>query len=41
MPAILEWKVLYVQFSPDRVLREYYYMDDPEVPRLPAGRFIR
>jgi hypothetical protein len=39
MPAITEWKVLYVQFSPDHVLREYYYMDDPEVPKLPAGRF--
>jgi hypothetical protein len=41
MPAVTEWKVLFVQFSPDRVLREYYYMDDPEVPRLPAGRFHR
>lgn len=41
MPAITEWKVLYVQFSPDHVLREYYYMDDPEVPKLPAGRFRR
>jgi hypothetical protein len=33
--------VLFVQFSPDRVLREYYYMDDPELPRLPAGTFRR
>lgn len=41
MPAVEEWKVLFVQFSPDRVLREYYYMDDPELPRLPAGRFRR
>jgi len=41
MPAVTEWKVLYVQFSPDHVLREYYYMDDPEVPKLPAGRFTR
>ena len=41
MPAITEWKVLFVQFSPDRVLREYYYIDDPEVPKLPAGTFRR
>jgi hypothetical protein len=42
MPAVMtEWKVLYVQFSPDRVLREYYYMDDPEVPKLPGGSFRR
>lgn len=41
MPAQTEWKVLYVQFSPDNVLREYYYIDDPELPRLPAGRFRR
>ena len=41
MPAVTEWKVLFVQFSPDHVLREYYYMDDPELPRLPAGRFRR
>jgi len=41
MPAVTEWKVLFVQFSPDRVLREYYYMDDPEVPKLPAGQFRR
>jgi hypothetical protein len=41
MPATTEWKVLFVQFSPDRVLREYYYMDDPEVPKLPAGTFRR
>ena len=40
-PMELEWKVLFVQFSPDRILREYYYMDDPEVPRLPPGRFHR
>ncbi len=24
------WKVLYVQLSPDHVVRELYYMDDPE-----------
>jgi hypothetical protein len=42
MPAVMtEWKVLFVQFSPDRVLREYYYMDDPEVPKLPGGTFRR
>jgi len=41
MPAAEEWKVLFVQFSPDHVLREYYYMDDPELPRLPAGRSRR
>ena len=42
MPAVMtEWKVLFVQFSPDRVLREYYYMDDPEVPKLPGGSFRR
>jgi hypothetical protein len=39
MPATEEWKVLFVQFSPDQVLREYYYMDDPDLPRLPPGRF--
>jgi hypothetical protein len=38
MPVTEEWKVLFVQFSPDGILREYYYMDDPELPRLPAGR---
>jgi hypothetical protein len=31
--------VLFVQFSPDHVLREYYYMDDPDVPKLPSGSF--
>ena len=41
MPATEEWKVLFVQFSPDGILREYYYMDDPELPRLPAGRLHR
>jgi len=42
MPAVMtEWKVLLVQFSPDRVLREWYYIDDPEVPKLPAGSFRR
>ena len=41
MPATTEWKVLFVQFSPDRILREYYYIDDPEIPRLPAGTFRR
>lgn len=41
MPATTEWKMLFVQFSPDRVLREYYYIDDPELPRLPAGSFRR
>jgi hypothetical protein len=30
-------KALFVQFSPDRVVREVYYMDDPEIPRLGAG----
>jgi hypothetical protein len=30
MPAVPELKVLYLQFSSDRVLREYYYMDDPD-----------
>jgi hypothetical protein len=40
-PATTEWKVLFVQFSPDHVLREYYYMDDPEVPKLPSGSFHR
>lgn len=29
------WKVLYVQLSPDHVVRELYYMDDPEA--LPKG----
>ena len=29
------WKVLYVQFSPDQIVRELYYMDDPEA--LPKG----
>jgi hypothetical protein len=42
MPAVMtEWKVLLVQFSPDHVLREWYYIDDPEVPKLPAGTFRR
>lgn len=42
MPAVMtEWKVLFVQFSPDHVLREWYYMDDPEVPKLPSGSFSR
>jgi len=27
-------KALFVQFSPDGVAREVYYMDDPEIPRL-------
>ena len=40
MPALMtEWKVLFVQFSPDHILREYYYMDDPDVPKLPGGSF--
>ena len=30
-------KALFVQLSPDRVVREVYYMDDPEIPRLGAG----
>jgi hypothetical protein len=30
-------KALFVQFSPDHVVREAYYMDDPEIPRLGAG----
>ena len=42
MPAVMtEWKVLLVQFSPYSVLRECYYIDDPEVPTLPAGSFRR
>jgi hypothetical protein len=41
MPATTEWKMLFVQFSPDRILREYYYIDDPELPRLPAGGGFR
>lgn len=40
MPAIPKAKVLYLQFSPDHILREYYYMDDPE-PRQPVpGRIM-
>ena len=31
-------KALFVQFSYDGVVREVYYMDDPEIPRQPAGR---
>jgi len=31
-------KALFVQFSPDGVAREVYYMDDPEIPRLGGGR---
>ena len=31
-------KALFVQFSPDGVAREVYYMDDPEIPRVGAGR---
>ena len=30
-------KALFVQISPDRVVREVYFMDDPEIPRLGAG----
>ena len=30
MQGFPTWKVLYVQLSPDRVVRELYYMDDPE-----------
>jgi hypothetical protein len=30
-------KALFVQLSPDRVVREVYYMDDPEIPRLGSG----
>jgi hypothetical protein len=30
-------KALFVQFSADRVVREVYFMDDPEIPRLGAG----
>jgi hypothetical protein len=41
MPATTEWKMLFVQFSPDRILREYYYIDDPELPPLPASGFRR
>jgi hypothetical protein len=31
-------KALFVQFSPDGVAREVYFMDDPEIPRLGGGR---
>lgn len=31
-------KALYVQFSGDGVVREVYYLDDPEVPRLGGRR---
>ena len=31
-------KALFVQFSPDRIVREVYFMDDPEIPRHGAGR---
>jgi hypothetical protein len=31
-------KALFVQLSPDRVVREVYYMDDPEIPRLGGRR---
>ena len=31
-------KALFVQFSYDHVVREVYFMDDPEIPRLGAGR---
>jgi hypothetical protein len=37
-------KALFVQFSPDHVVREVYFMDDPEVPRRGSGSralFIR
>src|SRR2546422_2149458 len=30
-------KALFVQPPPARVVREVYYMDDPEIPRLGAG----
>ncbi len=31
-------KALFVQISPDDVVREVYFIDDPEVPRLGGGR---
>ncbi|HEX2566355.1 MAG TPA: hypothetical protein VHL85_05820 [Burkholderiales bacterium] len=31
-------KALFVQISPDDIVREVYFMDDPEIPRLGAGR---
>jgi hypothetical protein len=34
-PGTPSLKVLYVQFSPDGVAREIYYMDDPEERREP------
>jgi outer membrane protein assembly factor BamE (lipoprotein component of BamABCDE complex) len=37
-------KALFVQFSPDHIVREVYFMDDPEVPRRgsrSAGLFFR
>src|SRR2546425_987133 len=30
-------KALFVQLSPDRIVREVYFMDDPEIPRLGSG----
>lgn len=41
MPATPVPKILYVQLSPDRVLREYYYMDDPEARQPVPGRIMR
>ncbi|HEY2336643.1 MAG TPA: hypothetical protein VGI18_04680 [Burkholderiales bacterium] len=38
-PAIPRPKVLYLQFSPDHLLREHYYMDDPDA-RLVPGRIL-
>jgi hypothetical protein len=38
MPVILRPKILYLQFSPDHILREMYYMDDPDAGRPVPGR---
>jgi len=39
-PAIPRPKVLYLQFSPDHILREYYYMDDPDARQPVPGRIM-
>jgi hypothetical protein len=41
MQGFPEWKALFVQLSPDRVVREVYYMDDPEIPKLDGGRRVK
>ena len=40
MPAIPTPKILYLQFSPDHVLREIYYMDDPDARQPVPGRIM-